>query len=217
MIRYRRSLRYFAICLSAVAGYVDAVGFIALGGFFVSFMSGNSTRLGVGLAGGSQDAAIAGGLIVSFVLGVVVGSATGSVAGARRPGSILCLTACLLMAASALALANVRPAALALVAGAMGAKNTVFERDGEVSIGLTYMTGTLVKLGQRLAAALLGSGDALGWLPYLLLWLGLVSGALLGAAAYPHLGLQSLWLAAGVELALAGLSLRLAWRTEPAP
>ena len=101
MIRYQKSVRYFAICLSAVAGYVDAVGFIALGGFFVSFMSGNSTRLGVGLAGGSQDAAIAGGLIVSFVLGVVVGSATGSVAGARRPGAILCLTACLLMAASA--------------------------------------------------------------------------------------------------------------------
>lgn len=41
-----------AATLSALAGYVDAVGFMTLGGFFVSFMSGNSTRLGVGLSSG---------------------------------------------------------------------------------------------------------------------------------------------------------------------
>ena len=34
--------------------------------------------------------------------------------------------------------------ALAL-AFAMGAENATFERDGEVLVGLTYMTGTLVK------------------------------------------------------------------------
>jgi uncharacterized membrane protein YoaK (UPF0700 family) len=214
MIRYRRSIRGFAICLSAVAGYVDAVGFIALGGFFVSFMSGNSTRLAVGLAGRSQDAVIAGGLIASFLAGVVLGSASGGLAGVRRPAAILGLTAAALAAASVLASVGARAAALALVAGAMGAKNTIFERDGEVSIGLTYMTGTLVKLGQRLAVALLGNGDRLGWLPYLLLWLGLASGALIGALAYPYLGLQALWFAAAVELVLAGISLRLGWQTE---
>ncbi|MFZ1966902.1 MAG: DUF1275 family protein, partial [Bradyrhizobium sp.] len=36
-----------ACTLSALAGYVDGIGFIHLGGLFVSFMSGNSTRLGV--------------------------------------------------------------------------------------------------------------------------------------------------------------------------
>ena len=39
-----------ACALSALAGYVDGIGFIHLGGLFVSFMSGNSTRLGVSLA-----------------------------------------------------------------------------------------------------------------------------------------------------------------------
>ncbi|HEY4031626.1 MAG TPA: YoaK family protein [Caulobacteraceae bacterium] len=214
MIRYQRSIRSFAICLSAVAGYVDAVGYIALGGFFVSFMSGNSTRLAVGLAGRSQDAAIAGGLIVSFLFGVVLGSVAGRFAGAKRPAVILGLTAVTLAAASVLASAGARTAALALVASAMGSKNTIFERDGEVSIGLTYMTGTLVKLGQRLAAALMGNSDRLSWLPHLLLWLGLVSGALVGALAYPYLGLQSLWFAATVELVLAALSLRLSWQIE---
>lgn len=215
MIRYQRSIRVFAICLSAVAGYVDAVGFIALGGFFVSFMSGNSTRLSVGLAGGSGDAAVAGGLIASFLFGVMLGSITGRFTTARRrAAAILGLSASLLALASALASLGARAEALALVASAMGAKNTVFEREGEVSIGLTYMTGTLVKVGQRLAAALLGGHDRLGWLPYLLLWLGLVGGAVLGAAAYGHFGLHALWLAAGVELALAGIALRIGRRMD---
>jgi uncharacterized membrane protein YoaK (UPF0700 family) len=43
-----RRIRLLAAALSAVGGYVDAVGYLSLGGFFVSFMSGNSTRVGVG-------------------------------------------------------------------------------------------------------------------------------------------------------------------------
>lgn len=216
MIHYPRSIRIFAICLSVVAGYVDAVGFIALGGLFVSFMSGNSTRLSVGLAGGSGDVAMAGGLIAAFLLGVVLGSITGKFTPARRrPAAILGLVALLLGAASALASLGARTEALGLVAAAMGAKNTVFERNGEVSIGLTYMTGALVKVGQRLAAALLGARDRLGWLPYFLLWLGLVGGAVLGAVVYAYLGLNTLWLAAGMELLLAGAALRLRWQPDP--
>src|SRR3546814_11863959 len=52
---------------------------------------------------------------------------------------------------------------------AMGGANAIFQRDGEVSIGVTYMTGALVKLGQRLAAALVG-GPRWHWAPYLALW-----------------------------------------------
>ena len=36
------------VSLTAVAGFVDAVGYIELGGFFASFMSGASISLGVG-------------------------------------------------------------------------------------------------------------------------------------------------------------------------
>ena len=38
--------------LAAVAGFVDAVGFVALGGFFVSLITGNSTRAAVDLMAG---------------------------------------------------------------------------------------------------------------------------------------------------------------------
>jgi len=85
----------------------------------------------------------------------------------------------------------------------MGALNGVFQRDGEVSIAITYMTGTLVRMGRALAAALTG-GPRWNWAPYLLLWLGLVGGAALGALSYASVGLLGLW---GATLAAAALTL----------
>lgn len=202
MIHYERRLRILAICLSALAGYVDALAFLELGGFFVSFMSGNSTRLGVGLASGSPAALIAAGLVGCFVAGVVAGSFAGHAARRHRRVAVLALVAALLLLAAALASLGQRHAAIALMAIAMGAENGVFERNGEVSIGLTYMTGTLVKFGQRVAGAFLG-GERWAWAPYLLLWLGLVAGVLAGAAIHPLLGLQALWIAAAAAVGLS--------------
>ena len=99
-------------------------------------------------------------------------------------------------------------AGLLLLAFAMGAENTVFAQDGEVRVGLTYMTGALVKLGKAITAALLGE-DRFGWAPHLLLWLGLVAGAALGAVAFNALGPAALWIAAAVMAALAALAARL--------
>ena len=82
----------------------------------------------------------------------------------RRP-AVLVLVAGLLASAALLDAVDIH-VAMMFAAAAMGAENTTFERDGEVSIGLTYMTGTLVKLGQRLAGVLTGRADAcLGALP----------------------------------------------------
>ena len=186
-----------------LAGYVDAVGFInKLGGFFVSFMSGNSTRLGVGLAQSSHHAVVAGGRIGAFILGVVLGSLTRHIARAYRQPAALGFVSVMLALAASLNMVGAMALAVAATALAMGAENAVFEHHGEVQIGLTYMTGTLVKLGQRLSAAFLG-GDRLAWAPYLFLWLGLVSGACAGAAIYPYMGLNGLWIAAGVAAAMA--------------
>ena len=52
MLDSRRNIA-LACALSALAGYVDGIGFLHLGGLFVSFMSGNSTRMGVSLAAGA--------------------------------------------------------------------------------------------------------------------------------------------------------------------
>ncbi|MFT3722865.1 MAG: YoaK family protein [Hyphomonadaceae bacterium] len=209
MLRHRRRDIALAVGSSALAGYVDAIGFLSLGGFFVSFMSGNSTRLAVGIAGVPAEALIAGRLIASFLVGVILGSLVGRAAGQKRRPVVLALVAALLAAGAGTAGLNAPDIAVLFVAAAMGAENTTFERDGEVSIGLTYMTGTLVKLGQRLAATLTG-GPAWAWLPYALLWLGLVTGAVIGALAFPVIGLAGLWFAAAIALALSGMAFLLA-------
>lgn len=192
----------FAALLSALAGYVDAIGFIHLGGFFVSFMSGNSTRLGVGLAENWSNAIVAAGLVATFVAGVVVGCLVGHVARSHRRPAVLILVSALLALAATLGMFGVYCGAVIAMALAMGAENAVFEQGGEVHIGLTYMTGTLVKLGQRITAALFG-GDRLGWAPYLILWLGLVGGGITGALAYEWVGLNGLWFAAAAAAMFA--------------
>lgn len=202
MTRYDRRLRSLAACLSAVAGFVDAVAFIHLGGFFVSFMSGNTTRLGVGLAENGWAAAVAASLIVAFVVGVIAGSTIGHAAKEHRRPAVLLFVALALASAAALGALGFGAEATLLMALAMGAENAVFESDGEVHIGLTYMTGTLVKMGQRIATAFRG-GDALAWTPYFSLWIGLAAGAFAGALAYPRIGLESLWIAAAATVALA--------------
>jgi len=213
MTRYTKRIWLFAACLSALAGFVDAIGFLSLGGFFVSFMSGNSTRLGVGLAEASGAALVAASLIGTFVFGVVAGSLAGHIAGRNRRPVVLALVAALLALAAAFAAGGWPRATIVFAGLAMGAENAIFERDGEVQIGLTYMTGTLVKLGQRLTAAFLG-GDSMGWLPYLLLWLGLVSGGLAGALVYPRLGLSALWIAAGIALLLSFVTVLIGHESE---
>jgi len=204
MRRYQNRYRVLAIALAMLAGFVDALGFLTLGGLFVSFMSGNSTRMAVDLAGGVPGWQLLGPLIAAFVVGVVGGATLGRIAGRWRKQAVLACVSLLL--ALAAMLANEALVAPLLMAGAMGVMNAVFQRDGEVSIGVTYMTGTLVKFGQHLAAALAG-GPRFAWAPYLLLWLGLVAGAFAGAAVFPTLELGALWIATAAAVLLLAVAL----------
>ena len=213
--RYDGRVRILASALSASAGYVDAVGFMMTGGFFVSFMSGNSTRLAVGLADGAAYAALALSLIVAFVAGVSLGAFVGRSAKERRPFAVLLLVSSLIATAAVAASAGADRLAVLVLALAMGAENTIFAEGGEVRIGLTYMTGALVKVGKGITSALLG-GDRLAWLPYLLLWLGLVIGAAIGATAYLRLGANALWIAAGAMALLAFAVAKLQFNFAPA-
>ena len=195
-------IRVLAASLSALAGFVDAIGYVHLGGFFVSFMSGNTTRIGVGLTERGGDALIAGGLVVTFVAGVVLGSLASRQFGTRRRSAVLALVAILLVLAALFAIADYEAATAVAMALAMGAENAVFAEDGDVHIGLTYMTGTLVKLGQHVAIAVAG-GAPFGWVPYLMLWAGLLAGGIAGAASYAVLGMSALWLASAAAAVAA--------------
>jgi uncharacterized membrane protein YoaK (UPF0700 family) len=194
-----------ACALSALAGYVDGIGFLDLGGLFVSFMSGNSTRMGVSLAAGDwPKAAEALGLVALFVAGAAAGSLIVLGRGANRQPFLLLAEAALLAVAAlgdALGLPQIAIAAIVL---AMGLENACFQIEGGAGLGLTYVTGALVKVGQLLAAALNG-GDRWGFMPNLLLWASLVAGSALGALGYHWLNLAAIWFAAGAALGLSAL------------
>lgn len=206
MRRYPRPLWFFAAALAALAGFVDAIAFLQLGGYFVSFMSGNSTRMGASLFSDGATALKAAGLIAAFVAGVVVGSLTVRAAGRLQRPVVLLLTSLMLAVAGGVASQGDVWFAGCLLASAMGCENAAFERDGEQTFGVTYMTGALVKLGQGVATALIGQSPW-AWAPYLLLWSGLVCGVAGGAMAYRAFGFEAVWAAAAVALLLAVVAL----------
>ena len=182
MQRYRPSMIALAICLAALAGFVDALAYSSLGGFFASFMSGNTTRLGVAFATERHDEVrMAGALLLSFVSGVMIATVIARRWAKHAQAAVMITVTLLLGTAATIMQAQPNTKALLLLAAAMGAENGLFLRDGEVSIGLTYMTGSLVRMAQRLAGALMGDADRWTWMRYLALWLATGAAAVLTA------------------------------------
>jgi uncharacterized membrane protein YoaK (UPF0700 family) len=194
MVQHSRGERSTAILLALLAGFVDAVAFLELGGYFVSFMTGNTTRMGASIMEAPALALLPLALIVIFVAGVMLGTTTRLLLPSMPRRAVMLLVSLMLFASVILFGLGIHWPDVALMALAMGAENAVFERDGEVSIGVTYMTGTLVKLGQRIVGALTGQGAPFAWVWYLMLWLGLACGAVGGAVAYAAVGPQALWI-----------------------
>lgn len=195
MDEIRRSEMLLAAHLSAVAGFVDAVGFMHLGGFFISFMSGNTTRMTANVAEGVwSNALLAGGLIGLFLVGVMAGAVVYRLGG-RYSRDLVLIQVTVLLGLSALGVAiGVPQLTVVTMSLGMGAMNSVFERGGEVNVGLTYMTGTLVKAGQRFVDAFFGGPRRL-WLKYVVLWAGLAVGSMAGALSFAAYGLASIWFA----------------------
>jgi len=156
-------------------------------------MSGNSTRLAVGVGVSAADAFTAGWLILTFLMGVVLGTITRDVAGRWHQVAVLTAVTLLLALAAIAGHAGHRVLAVFATAIAMGNVNSLFDSGGRDTMGaLTYMTGAIVKTGQYIAEALMG-GDRWAWLPYIGRWAGLVSGAILGSVVYTRIGLAALW------------------------
>src|SRR6516225_8050373 len=142
--------------------------------------------------------------IVLFVIGAAGGSLLVLGRGLHRQPWLL-FTEALLLAIAALAYAFRQPTvAIGAIVLAMGLENAVFQIHGGAGLGLTYVTGALVKVGQLLADALMG-GPRLGFLPNLLLWAALVFGSLCGALAYHWMNLVAIWFAAAFALALGAI------------
>jgi len=173
--------------LAAVAGLIGAAAFTHSAGYFVTFMTGNSERAVLGVFRNEQWLSITAGLLlVSFVTGVVIASLCRRHLWLNHPHGPTVLAAAFLVLAAVVdvqvdgwSTTNVSFVPVLFVAFGIGALNTSFVSNGEVSIPLSYATGTLVKLGQGIERHLSG-GRATDWLGYFLLWGSFIAGAATG-------------------------------------
>ncbi|WP_182085157.1 YoaK family protein [Aureimonas sp. ME7] len=199
----------FAAALSFVAGMTDALGFL-LAGDFVSFMSGNTTRLGIAAGEGAFGRALhLGALLAAFVAGNALGVLLMRWARGSQPVLLA------LVAGSTTLAGLLWPtdgASLVLVLS-MGAINVALEEVGGQSLGLTYVTGALSRFGRGIARAILGEASP-GWWVQIVPWCGMALGAVAGAVLVHHIGEGAVFASAAgsAGLALAALAIPRRWR-----
>jgi uncharacterized membrane protein YoaK (UPF0700 family) len=175
--------------MALLAGATDVYGLAYLNNLYVSFMSGNTTMLGVALGSGDWTRThLIAVLVGAFVAGAVAGEVLAILAGARHAAIVV------LTVAAVLAVPLIEPnwTAQAFVV-AMGALNASITRIGTATVSLTYVTGTLVKFGQGLGKTLCGRPAGWSWLLQAPLWFSLLAGSV-GATLVRHrLGGSVVW------------------------
>ncbi|GAB2650048.1 YoaK family protein [Nocardia goodfellowii] len=175
--------------LAGLAGLIGAAAFMHTAGYFVTFMTGNTERAILGHFDGGRDMAVAAAaLLASFLSGVIVASWCRRHFWHAHPHGPTLLTT-VSLAVSALTdlylvshaedTSRIEFIPILFVAFGVGALNTSFVKDGEVSIPLSYVTGTIVKMGQGIERHI-GGGDYADWLGYFLVYAAFALGAFLG-------------------------------------
>jgi uncharacterized membrane protein YoaK (UPF0700 family) len=188
--------------MAFLAGATDVYGLSRLRDLFVSFMSGNTTMLGKAISDGDmRRCGVILGIIGCFTAGAAAGTVLAEWTGRRHPAAVGFLVAILLAAGTA------APAwETALIVLAMGALNASMTQVGQASVSLTYVTGTLVKIGQEVGKAVCGKGQGFGWALQGAMWLFLLAGATTGAALLVPLQPYGTWPLAALALLLSGVA-----------
>jgi uncharacterized membrane protein YoaK (UPF0700 family) len=175
--------------LAVLAGVLGATAYTHSDGYFVTFMTGNGQRAVLGYFRGDVRLSISAGLLIlCFVAGVVVASWCRRHFWVAHPHGPTVLTTFSLVVAAAVDILvgrwndnNLDFTPIMFIVFGIGALNTSFVKDGEVSIPLSYVTGTLVKMGQGIERHISG-GQASDWLGYFLLFASFALGAAAGGA-----------------------------------
>jgi uncharacterized membrane protein YoaK (UPF0700 family) len=212
-----RAERRLAIYLALIAGYVDAYGLVAYG-IYVSFMSGNTTQTGSMVGQGRLLAALPSAVaIVFFVAGSFAGTwLTHSRLRHSRQvlfGAIAALLAVIIGGTQLGNSALHAEICIATLSLAMGLMNATLSQIGAEPVNLTFVTGTLSKIGRHLALAVRRAPlpDAQGqWDSHLRragvmasVWAGFLTGAIVSAAVTSYFGVWVLVPPSVILLALA--------------
>lgn len=158
------------LALTFVTGIIDAVAFLGLGQVFAAMQTGNVIFLGFGVAG-AGDAALAAPLIAlaAFVAGGAGAAlvARRGASGARHALSVALAVEVLLLAAAAVVAAAVDVEAdgasayalIALLALAMGMRNTVVRGVAGPNLATTVLNLTVTALASPTPLAVASGSD----------------------------------------------------------
>lgn len=199
-LRGRVGLLFVAL-LSVIAGMTDAIGFMVTGDF-VSFMSGNTTRLAVSIDQSNAALALHIGMLIAAFVG---GNALGVIAArfSRRRSWPLLLAIGVLLCVSGASGGGAAPFLLAVIS--MGMINAVVEEVNGLPIGLTYVTGALSRFGRGLGRWCLGERRN-GWRVQLIPWAGMLTGAIIGGLLAQSFGMKAMIVSGLFTLSLATMS-----------
>lgn len=174
----------FALILTGLAGFLDAAAYVRFNHLYVSFMSGNSTHLGMAIADWEvSDILAILGVVLAFVAGAALGTFIADHSTKGLIVRVLGLEAMLLLLAIAASLASLPLTCVMLVSLTMGLQNVLHQAVGGIDVGRGYVTGMLFSLGQSVARLVHGRADLDHARTSLLNWLVFVVGAAVGALA----------------------------------
>lgn len=176
--------------LVLLAGFIDSIGYLGLGKVYLSFMSGNSTKLGIALF--ETDYALwaaTGTVVLLFIAGAFVGTFITESWGKWHLTLILIVECVLFLFAIMLSILFHTQYIIFPIAMAMGMQNTMHQMVAHADVGKGFVSGTLFGIGQALAKAARGKAPASEWAVLALSWFIFVIGAALGAWMLVNSGL----------------------------
>ena len=191
--------------MAFLAGATYVYGLAELHDLYVSFMSGNTTMLGVALGTGDPARAATIAVLVGlFVIGAAGGAVIANVSGRSQTPAVISIVSLVLCVPLLTPSWTVYAFVLA-----MGSLNAAISKVGAASVSLTFVTGALVRFGQCLGNWLTGRRAKISWLVQAAMWGSLPSGSC-AAAFVRHLGVSKPWPLPliGVLLAAIGFALR---------
>jgi uncharacterized membrane protein YoaK (UPF0700 family) len=180
----------FILFLVSIAGLTDAAFYLHSKDLLGVYFTGDTSKLAQFLQKGDlQKSFPLVGVIVTFLASTTLAAWLGNLLKKRRALPLLLIVAGLVFAAWPISAPDYPYSAVLLLVMAMGVLNQV----GSQEPGVTFITGTLVKLGRALSR-----GDLRQGLPLALRWLVWFAAALVGAwiestSAHYTLLLIALW------------------------
>lgn len=198
----RRRKIILALFLSGLSGFIDILGLFGIGGMFLSFMSGNSTRLAFYLAEGEFKHALPYLLLIfGFVFGAFAGDLIKSRWHTHQLLIILMIETILVLTSFFMLSYNLTDEWSYLpLTVAMGIQNAIQIVVDHKIIARTFFSGVLHSLGVSISQALQKNRPWRSAAIDLAIWLVAVSGAFLAGWLQPNIPVTILLLGVSIIL-----------------